>query len=227
MNTVVSNSEGHRKRLKKRFLNNGLDGFLDYEIIELLLTLGTPRKDCKLMAKESMKMFGSLKKVLEASPSELQLIKGIGPSNVFGLKLFQAISEKLAQEKLYEQEIFTRTSVVADYLKKFIGFKQEEHFVSLYLNSVGNLIQEKVITIGTLDTSLVHPREVFKPAIENRSACIIVAHNHPSGKVIPSQADRNVTEQLVKAGKLIGIEIYDHLVVSKDSYFSFREEMLI
>src|SRR3989344_7276220 len=112
---------GHRKRLRNRFLQAGLDGFLDYEIVELLLTLGTPRKDCKQMAKTAIKEFGGLRGVLDASLEELQKIKGIGPSNVFGVKLFQAIAERYSREKILKLVKLDSPKAVADYLRQKIG----------------------------------------------------------------------------------------------------------
>src|SRR3989344_1214922 len=120
---------GHRGRLRKRFLQSGLDGFLDYEIVELLLTLGTPRKDCKQMAKAAMKTFGGLHGVLDASLADLQQIKGIGPSNAFGIKLFQAVSERYAEEQIPKKITFDSPKAVADYLQKSIGREKKEHFV--------------------------------------------------------------------------------------------------
>ena len=109
---------GHRKRLRERFLQGGLDGFLDYEIVELLLTLGTPRKDCKSVAKETTKKFGGLRGVLEATPEELRQIKGLGLHNIFGLKLFQDLSTRYAKEKLPKKIIFDSPQVVATFLQE-------------------------------------------------------------------------------------------------------------
>jgi len=117
----LSFQEGHRERLRKRFLQGGLDGFLDYEIVELLLTLGTPRKDCKAVAKEAIKRFGGLKNVLDADPEELQKIKGIGPNNIFGLKLFQAINERYTKEKIDRRVPLTSPPLVVDFLRNKIG----------------------------------------------------------------------------------------------------------
>ena len=218
---------GHRKRLRERFLQGGLDGFLDYEIVELLLTLGTPRKDCKQIAKEAIKTFGGLAEVLDAPLEELQKIKGIGPHNVFGLKLFQAISERYAKEKIPKKTLLTSPKAVADYLKQKLGRENKEHFLILLLDSRNNLIKDNIISIGTLNASLVHPREVFKEAIDNRAASIIISHNHPSGDPEPSGDDLEMTKRLVEAGKILGIEVIDHIIVSKNKFFSFKERRLI
>lgn len=207
---------GHRQRLRERFVQSGLDGFLDYEIVELLLTLGTPMKDCKQMAKDAIKKFKSLKGVLDAKQIDLEQIKGIGPKNAFGLKLFQVISERYAKESIPKKLDCDSTQKVAKYLQEKIGKEKKEYFVVLYLDARHQLLREEVTSIGTLNASLVHPREVFKPAIENSAAAIIVAHNHPSGGTEPSEADIMLTGRLSDAGKMLGIELLDHLVISSE-----------
>lgn len=223
----TNKNAGHRSRLRHRFLESGINSLLDYEIIELLLTLGTPRKDCKQIAKEAIKEFGGLRNVLEASIEELQKIDGIGPTNAFGIKLFQSISERLAKEKIPQRIEFNSEKNIADYLIQLIGREQKENFIAFYIDTRNYLIDSKIISIGTLDASLVHPREVFKPAVDLQAANIIIAHNHPSGEVEPSSEDREITRQLVEAGRTIGIEIKDHIIVSKHDYFSFKQQLLI
>jgi len=217
---------GHRKRLRDRFLQSGLDGFLDYEIIELLLTLGTPGKDCKQVAKEAIKEFKGLQGVLDTSLDELQQIKGIGPSNAFGIKLFQAVSEQYAKEKIPKKISLTSPRLVADYLKKKLGRKKKEHFVMLSLDARNNLIINDV-SVGTLNANLVHPREVFKKAIQASAAQVIVAHNHPSGDPEPSEDDLEITKRLIESGKILGIEVVDHIIITKTNFFSFKENKLI
>lgn len=173
----IKSRNGHRARLRQKFLRSGLEAFLDYEIIELLLTLGTPRKDCKLMAKDAIREFGGLNGVLNASLAELQKINGIGPSNAFGIKLFQAVSERYAKEQIRKEMVFDSPKVVASYLQRFIGLEKKECFVILSLGTKKNLIKASKVSIGSLETSIVHPREVFKEAIESSAAGIIVAHN--------------------------------------------------
>jgi DNA repair protein RadC len=218
--------EGHRRRLREKFLQSGLDGFLDYEVIELLLTLGTPRKDCKQSAKEAILKFRGLRGVLDSTIEELQQIKGIGPSNVFGVKLFQAISECYAKEKVSSNTLLNSPQSLFEYLKEKIGKEKKEHFTILCFDTRNNLIIDEV-SVGTLNASLVHPREVFKKAILNNSSYVIIAHNHPSGDSKPSDDDIITTKRLVEAGKIIGITVTDHLIVTKDSYASFSELRLI
>ena len=217
---------GHRKRLRERFLQSGLEGFLDYEIVELLLTLGTPRRDCKYIAKEAIKEFKGLRGVLNATIQELQKIKGIGPSNAFGLVLFQAVTKRYTKENIPEKLSLNSAEAVANYLQKSIGLEAREHFVILYLDARNRLIVDDV-SIGTLDSSLVHPREVFKNAILANAAQCIIAHNHPSGDPEPSPQDIALTRQLADASKIIGINLLDHVVVTSDKFTSLRELKLL
>lgn len=218
---------GHRKRLRTRFLEADLAGFLDYEVVELLLTLGTPRKDCKQIAKQAIKKFKGLREVLDASPEELQQIKGVGPLNVFGLKLFQAVSERYVKEKILKKNPLDSPEAVVKYLREKLGRKKKEHFVILSLDSHNNLIKISNISIGTLNANLVHPREVFKEAIYANAAQIILAHNHPSGVSNPSKEDILLTEKIVRSGKILGIDIIDHIIVTKRNYFSFKRKGMI
>jgi len=215
--------EGHRKRLRERFLRSGLDGFHDYEIIELLLTLGTPRKDCKKTAKDAIAKFKGLTGVLDSTLEELQQVKGIGPSNVFGIKLFQAISERYTREKITPSLLLNSPQLIFEYLKERIGKKKKEHFTIICLDTRNNLIIEEV-SVGTLNASLVHPREVFKKAILNNSSHVIIAHNHPSGDPTPSEDDIITTRRLVESGKVLGIAVTDHIIVTKNNFVSLKEK---
>jgi DNA repair protein RadC len=218
---------GHRKRLRDRFLQSELDGFLGYEIVELLLTLGTPRKDCKQIAKEAIKMFGGLCDVLDASFDELQQVKGIGSSNAFGIKLFQAISERYAKEKIPKKISLISPQAVTKYLREKIGREKKEHFAILLLDSRNNLIKMSDISVGTLNANLVHPREIFAEALRQNAASIILVHNHPSGDPEPSEDDLEITKRITEAGKIMGVEILDHIVITKNKVFSFKEKKLI
>lgn len=218
---------GHRQRLRERFLRGGLNSFQDYEIVELLLTLGTPRKDCKQIAKLTIEEFGGLQNVLDSSIEDLQKIKGIGPANAFGVKLFQAVSERLAREQILEKITLDSPKVVANYLQKSIGREKKEHFVILSLDTRNNLIKVSNISVGSLNASIVHPREVFSEAIQVSAAQIIIAHNHPSGLTDPSDEDIAITRRLIEAGKILGIDILDHIIVSKSGYKSLKEADLL
>src|SRR3990167_135462 len=218
---------GHRERLRKRFLQGGLNSFLDYEIVELLLTLGTPRKDCKQMAKDAIKEFRGLRGVLDASLEELQEIKGIGPANAFGVKLFQNVSERYSREQIPEKVTLDSSETVAKFLQKSIGRQKKENFVMLSLDTRNNLVKISDISVGALNASVVHPREVFKEAVQASAAQIIIAHNHPSGNPEPSPEDVALTRRLEEAAKIFGIELLDHIIVTQDKFSSLKEQGLI
>ena len=221
---VQHKGAGHRSRLRQRFMEAGLDAFADYEIVELLLTLGTPMKDCKDMAKELIKKFGGLRQVLDASVDELRQVKGIGPTNPFGLKLFQALAERYQREKILQKVTLDSPKAVADYLREMIGREKQEHFVILSLDTKNQLIGISDVSKGTLNENLVHPREIFKKAIQVSAAGVIAAHNHPSGDSEPSDEDLRVTKRLAKSGDILGITLLDHIIIGRNEYYSLKEK---
>ncbi len=214
---------GHRKRLRDRFLQDGLDGFADYEIIELLLTLNTPRKDCKPMAKEAIKKFKGIVGVLDAPIDELMQINGIGPSNAIGVKIFQSILEVYAKEKITSKKELNTPQMLFEFLKEKIGREKKEHFSILFFDTRNKLIVNN-ISVGSLNASIVHPREVFNDAVLKNASYVIMAHNHPSGDPTPSEEDVATTKRLVAAGRILGITIQDHMIVTKNKYYSFAEK---
>ncbi|MBN2466572.1 MAG: hypothetical protein JXD19_00335, partial [Deltaproteobacteria bacterium] len=157
--------EGHRKRLREKFLKSGLGGFHDYEIIELLLTVGTPRKDCKAQAKAAIKKFKTLRGTLEASPDELQEIKGIGPHNVFGIKLVQEVARKFLKEKVMEKPLCSSSRAVFDYLYHAMRDLKKEVFKVIFLDGKNRIIEIEDLFEGTLNSSPVYPREIIKRAL--------------------------------------------------------------
>ena len=220
--------EGHRKRLRDKFLKSGLEAFHDYEIVEMLLTLGTPRKDCKQQAKEAIKKFKGLRGVLDASLEELQGVKGIGPYNAFGIKLFQETSERYLKERIIGKEmILTSSKEVFDYLYQSMRREKKEIFKVLFLNSKNKLVETEDLFKGSLTSSAVYPREIMKKAIEYDAAGLIFVHNHPSGDSNPSESDREITNDLVAAGNIMQIKVLDHIIIGDNRYFSFADEGLL
>ena len=226
MNTSKDN-KGHRQRLRKKFLKNGLDGFLDYEIIELLLTLGTPRTDCKQPAKDALKKFGSLKAVLEAEPAELKEIKGIGDNNVFGLKIAQSVSRRYLADRIIDKDFIRSADEVIDYLKHNLRDKSREVFLVIYLNGRNQILKMEELFQGTLTTSAVYPREVVKRALVNDAAALVFVHNHPSGNPNPSQDDLTITKKLKEAAQAIDVSVHDHLIIAGNDVYSFADHGLI
>lgn len=214
---------GHRKRLRERFLQSGFGGFADYEIIELLLSLNTPRKDCKSMAKEAIKKFDGIVGALDAPIDELMQINGIGPSNAIGVKIFQNILQIYAKEKIDLKKELNTPQLLFEFLKEKIGKEKKEHFAILFFDTRNKLIVNNV-SVGSLNASIVHPREVFNNAVLKSASYVIVAHNHPSGDPMPSEEDVTTTKRLVEAGRILGITIQDHMIVTKSKYYSFAEK---
>ncbi len=221
--TEKHKGEGHRKRLRDRFLTSGLSGFSDYEVVELLLTLGTPRKDCKSAAKEAIRLFETLPKVLEASQEELQQVKGIGPVNAFGIKLIKAVSERYLEQRVIEKDVVSSSKELLDLLNVKIRDKSREQFMVVFLTAKNSVIKTQVLFEGTLTASSVYPREVVQAALDAKAAALIFAHNHPSGDPTPSQADIDITKKLTYALSAIGIQVHEHMIVAEKGHFSFAE----
>lgn len=223
---VKKSSSGHFKRLRERFLKSGFHGFHDYEVVELLLTLGS-RIDCKESAKAAIKKFGSLKGVLNASSDQLQEIKGLGPKNSFGLKLAREISSLYLKEKAREKPLAGSPRAVFNFLRQALGGLPKEVFQVIYLNNANKIIQAEQLFQGTVDRSAIHPREVIAAALKNNATRLIFAHNHPGGSLRPSIEDKEITVRLKDACSAVGIEVLDHIIVTGDGYFSMREHGLI
>ena len=214
---------GHRKRLRDRFLKSGLDGFHDYEIIELLLTLATPRKDCKQVAKAALKRFKTLQGVLDAAPADLCQVPGIGPVNLFGLKLIPAVSKRYLQIRLKGKQALSNSRALFDYLNQSIRDKKRECFIAIYLDAKNRVIADETLFTGTVTASAVYPREVVKAALAHTAAAVIFAHNHPSGDPAPSADDMAITRKLAHACALMGITVHEHLIIGAEGYFSFAD----
>ena len=219
--------QGHRKRLREKFLKSGLSGFNDYEIVELLLSLGTPRKDCKQAAKEAIKRFQTLRGVLEAPAAELQQIDGIGAHSAFGIKLVQEVAREFLKAKILEKPFYRSSQEVFDYLYHAMRGLKKEVFKVIYLNSQNQIIDTVDLSEGTVNSSAVSPREVIEGAIKSNSTALIFVHNHPSGNPEPSTNDKGLTRELVYASKLLRIRVLDHIIIGDNRYFSFTGEGLI
>lgn len=220
-------AEGHRRRLQQKFLKSGLKGFHDYEIVELLLTLGTPRKDCKEHAKAAMKKFKTLRGVLEATPEELQEIKGIGPHSVFGLKFAQEVARKFLKGKLLKREILVSAQDVFDYLYHSMRDLKVEVFKTIFLDGQNRVIEVEDICRGSLTSSSIYPRDVLKAAIKHNAAALVFVHNHPSGKAEPSAGDKKLTRDLMLACRAADMKVHDHIIIGDNRYYSFADEGII
>jgi DNA repair protein RadC len=215
---------GHRQRLRDKFLKSGLAGFHDYEVIELLLTLATPRRDCKEVAKAALKEFETLQAVFEASPKELCAVDGIGPKNLLGIKLIKAVSERYLVSKLERKDALNSSKELFDFLYHRLRDKRRECFQVVYLDAKNKVVSTETLFEGTLTASAIYPREVVLAALNHNAAAVIFAHNHPSGDPRPSGDDVSITRQLVFACRILGITVHEHLVIGNNQYFSFADQ---
>jgi DNA repair protein RadC len=210
-----------RERLKKV----GVDNLSIQELLALVIEKGRKGKSVLSVSQNLLARFGNLAKMKEASIEELMEVKGIGFATACKLKAALKLGEKaLNKHNKYEYEIRGPKSVF-DLLKNELGNKKKEHFKILSLNTRKKLISINNISVGILDGSLAHPREIFKPAIQNSAASIILVHNHPSGDPNPSNDDIKMTGRLIKAGRIMGIEIDDHVIIADNLFASLRSDI--
>jgi len=218
---------GHRQRLRQRFVEQGLDGFQDYEALELLLQFVARQKDMKPVAKELIERFGSFKNVLDAPLDEVQQVSGVGSA---GAVLLQAVKQAAARYlRQASRERFTpdNAQALTDYCIVRMGAEANETFRLICLDSSFAIVSEREVAQGTVNQAAVFPRRVMEIALEARASTLVFVHNHPDGKVTPSETDKTLTRALVLAAKTLGISVFDHLVVSRDAAFSFREHGLL
>ena len=227
-------NQGHRERIKEKFLKNGIDGFAEYEILELLLTYCIPRKDTKPIAKELLNKFKSLDNVFKADLDKLSAIDGLGKNSVAFLKLIGDLpsiiyKDELKNKKLVNKEILkiSNKDILLNYLRNKIGYEEKEKFYVIYLSSSNEVIEFEENSVGTLDRSSVYPREIYKKIINLNAKSIILAHNHPSDNITPSKSDIELTNEIAKGLKNFGALLIEHIIITKNSYFSFLEEGLI
>ena len=227
-------NQGHRERIKEKFLKNGIDGFAEYEILELLLTYCIPRKDTKPIAKELLNKFKSLDNVFKADLDKLSAIDGLGKNSVAFLKLIGDLpsiiyKDELKNKKLIEKETLkiSNKDILLKYLRNKIGYEEIEKFYVLYLSSSNEVIEFEENSVGTLDRSSVYPREIYKKIINLNAKSVILAHNHPSDNITPSKSDIELTNEIAKGLKNFGALLIEHIIITKNSYFSFLEEGLI
>jgi len=208
-------------RPREKLLAKGTAALKSYELLAILLGSGTQGKGVIKLSKEIIKILENDFETL--SLKQLMEVHGLGQAKA--MQILSAI--ELSRRYLIKQNIkITSANDVYRELQEYSN-KRQEYFLAITLDGASHIIQKRIISIGTLNQSLVHPREVFSDAIADRAAGIIIAHNHPSGQLTPSIEDKRVTKRLKEVGSIMGIELLDHVILSKDGYFSFREEDLI
>ncbi|WPZ36789.1 DNA repair protein RadC [Thalassobaculum sp. OXR-137] len=219
--------EGHRQRLRRRFLAAGADALADYELIELLLFLAKPRGDVKPLAKRLIARFGSFAETISAEPAELAKLDGMGEASVAALKTAKAAADRLLGEPLLKRPVLSGWKQLLDYCHAAMAHEPVEVVRVLYLDKKNRLIQDELQGRGTIDHTPLYPREVVKRALDLGASALIVVHNHPTGDPTPSQADISTTAQLKEAAATLGIVLHDHLIVARHGHVSFRSKGLL
>jgi DNA repair protein RadC len=220
---------GHRQRLRDRFLGNGLTGFANHEIVELLLTLCIPRRDVKSCAKQLLNRFGSLREILDAPISELKKVGGIGDVAPVALRILRETANLYLQQKAEDAIVLESPDSLKTFWRSQMGSLHNEVFEVAYLDSAYRLMRDgiEVLEEGTVDRAAVYPRRLLEAALHRGAYGLVVAHNHPNGNVAPSEQDKILTKALVLAAAALQVKIVDHLIVSSDHVFSFREAGLL
>lgn len=213
---------GHRKRLRNRLLEGGEKALADYELLEAILFAALARGDTKPLAKRLIATFGNFAGVLNASPSALMRVDGVGEGVVGAIKVVEAAASRLALERAQEGQIFDGWQDVIDFCHIKLAHRQVEEFHLLFLNKKNRLIAHEIRAIGTVDHTPVYVREVVKRGLELEATALILVHNHPSGDPKPSKADIEVTHQIQRAAAPLDIEVHDHLIFSKAGHYSLR-----
>ncbi len=220
--------DGHRARLRKRFLEEGLDSFEAHQILELLLFHVIARGDTNPLAHRLMTRFGSLSAVLEADPRDVASVEGIGEKAALFLTMMPHVTRRYFHDRvLRDQPRLTGSEAVANYLIPLMAGRPEEVFYVLCLDAQCRVIYPALVSEGTVTEAVVHPRHVVEEALRHRAASVILAHNHPAGTLNPSQQDQRVTRRLVQALGPLDIRVLDHIIIAADRAFSFAREGLL
>lgn len=218
---------GHRKRLKDRFVQSGLDAFQDHEVLELLLGYAIPRKDVKPLAKDLLRRFGSLKATLDADASDLSAISGISVHTTILIRLVKALNTLYLKEKAKGKTQISCTAELLNYCKTRLGGLKDEQFCVIYLDAQNQLIDMEKIQQGIVNQAVVYPRQVLETALRRKASAMILVHNHPSGNVKPSEADVRLTRTIQEAARMLEILVHDHIIIGENRFFSFREEGIL
>ena len=226
---------GHRQRLRERFLRSGLEGFADYEVVELLLTLAIPRGDVKPAAKALIARFGDLRGILDTPVEELRSVRGIGAVAPVALRIVRAAATLYLRQESAGRDTLADPSRLEEFWRMRLGGLRIEVFEVAYLDSAYRLLPDgrggreavERLEEGTVDRAAVYPRRVVEAALRRGAAAIVLAHNHPNGDPAPSRHDKTLTRAIVLAAETVQVRVVDHLIVAAGQVFSFRRERLL
>lgn len=214
-------------RPRERLCQGGADGLSDAELLAIILRTGFQSATAIDLATQLLACFCGLKGLVATSTDELSRVKGIGPAKAAQIKAALEIGRRVAVTAMSNKPVIKSPGDVSALMMEKMRHYDREHFMVLNLNTKNQVIAEDTVSIGNLNASLVHPRELFKNAIKRSAAALILVHNHPSGDPSPSREDIDVTHRLTEAGKLLGIEILDHVVIGDLKYVSLKEKGII
>ncbi|MGZ7440625.1 RadC family protein [Paenibacillus sp. TH7-28] len=215
------------ERPRERMMEFGPGALSNAELLAILLRTGTRSESAIHMAQRVLSEIGGIRGLIDLSLDEMVQIRGIGPAKAIELKAGIELGRRLAKSRLPESETVRSPQVVAELLMEQMRYLQKEHFVCLFLNTKNHIIAQETLSIGSLNASIVHPREVFRAAIKCSSASVVCAHNHPSGDPTPSAEDIRMTSRLCEAGEIVGIDVLDHIVIGDGKFVSLKEQGLM
>jgi len=218
---------GHRKRLKEKFLKADPAAFNDYELLELLLFQSTPRKDVKPLAKQMLQEFGDFNQLINAERKKILAIDEATESSFLQIRIIKELINRVFQDRIRNTNIISSWSALLEYLKFNMGCLKLEQFRVLFLNKKNMLLADEVIATGTIDQTPVYPREIVKKSLFHEAGAIILVHNHPSGNSKPSNADIDLTAQIVNACNTINVSVHDHVIIGNGEYYSFKSNILL
>lgn len=224
---VVLRELPKEERPRERLLQFGAEALSNAELLAILIRTGTISESAVKLADKVLAAAGDLRNLVDLTVEQLETIKGIGKAKALQLKAGIELGRRLSRSGLQDMPLIKSPKDAADLVSDELKYLQKEHFVVLFLNTKNRVIGKETLSIGSLNASIVHPREVFRSAIQRSSASIICAHNHPSGDPAPSQEDIEVTRRLRDAGQLIGITMLDHLIIADQSFVSMKELGLV
>ena len=215
------------ERPRERLIRQGPQDLSNVELLAILISKGKRGKSAIDLAREIINQFGGIENLKGRSPAEIGEVTGIGTAKAAAILAAIEIGTRISTISIAKGKLLTSPEAVFKHYRLHLGTEKQEHFMVVVLDTGMRLIREYTISKGTLDASLVHPREVFIPAIREHAATIILVHNHPSGSCRPSGDDISITRRLVSAGEIIGINVADHIIITRDSYYSFKESGLL
>ena len=214
---------GHRQRLREKFENYEQDAFLDYELLELILTYSIPRRDVKPIAKELLNRFHSFPGVMDARPEDLAQVPGLGQNSITLLKLIRSANVRYLARTMESLPLLDSPQLFADYARMKLGDKSNEVTLVFYLNTQNRLIRCDTPGSGSVDAVNIYPSEVARNALLCGAHSVVLCHNHPGGSFHPSRDDDAITFGICKALAPLGIILLDHVIVSRFGYYSYRQ----